>query len=178
PDVDVRRSIPRDADVVWFPWNGTFLRTELPSVATVHDAAPFAYPAADARKRATEQTPFLTTARTARRILVQSAFTAGEVQRWMGVAPERIIVTPLAVDPVFSAGNRAAVPSALRGRPYVLHVGAHDERKNTSVLIDAFARAFPRGEVALAFTRPPPALPPNGVVVDARDDATLVALYR
>ena len=176
--VDVRRRIPRDADVVWFPWNGTFLRTEVPSVATVHDAAPFAYPAADARKRATEQTPFLTTARTARRILVQSAFTAGEVQRWMGVEPERITVTPLGVDPVFSTAAAGEIPAALHGRPYVLHVGAHDERKNTATLVAGFARAFPGGGVTLVFTRPPPALPPGATVVDARDDATLHALYR
>jgi glycosyltransferase involved in cell wall biosynthesis len=177
-DVDVRRSIPRDANVVWFPWNGTFLRTELPSVATVHDAAPFAYPAAEARKRATEQTPFLTTARTARRILVQSTFTASEVRRWMGVEAARIVVTPLAVDAAFSTAPAAEVPAALRGRPYVLHVGAHDERKNTATLIAGFERAFPDGDVVLAFTRPPPELPSGAVVVDARDDATLHALYR
>jgi hypothetical protein len=59
--LDVVRRIPRDAQVVWFPWNGTFLQTGLPSVATVHDAAPFAYPSPDARIRATEQAPFLRT---------------------------------------------------------------------------------------------------------------------
>jgi glycosyltransferase involved in cell wall biosynthesis len=178
---EVARRVPRDADVVWFPWNGTFLRTDLPSVATVHDAAPFAFPARDPKRRATEQNPFLTTATTARRIFVQSEFTAGEVQRWLGVDAARIVVTPLGVDPAFapSAGAPASdVPHALRGRRYVLHVGAHDERKNTATLIGGFARAFPGGEVALAFTRTPPALPPGGVVVDAADDAALAALYR
>lgn len=189
--VRVERRIPRDAGVVWFPWNGTFLRTDVPSVATVHDAAPFAFPAADARRRATEQNPFLATANTARRILVQSEFTAREVERWLGVDRERIVVTPLAVDPVFSARvpvatgglseSRAeldAVPRELRGTTYVLHVGAHDERKNTGTLIAGFERAFPDGGVALAFTRRPAALPRGGVVVDARDDATLATLYR
>jgi len=79
-DVTVARRVPRDADVVWFPWNGTFLRTDVPSVATVHDAAPFAFPARDARIRATEQNPFLRTAASARCILVQSRFTAEEVE--------------------------------------------------------------------------------------------------
>jgi glycosyltransferase involved in cell wall biosynthesis len=60
----------------------------------------------------------------------------------------------------------------------VLHVGAHDERKNSATLIDGFADAFPGGDVMLAFTRKPGVLPPGGIVVDARDDATLVALYR
>jgi glycosyltransferase involved in cell wall biosynthesis len=186
-EVRVARRVPRDADVVWFPWNGTFLRTDVPSVATVHDAAPFAYPATDARRRATEQNPFLATANTARRILVQSRFTADEVERWLGVDAARIVVTPLAVDPVFSLASsltpaesaaRAELPPGVRGKTYVLHVGAHDERKNTGTLIDGFARAFPDGDVALAFTRKPPSLPPGGVVVDARDDEALAALYR
>jgi glycosyltransferase involved in cell wall biosynthesis len=177
-DVDVVRRIPRAADVVWFPWNGTFLTTALPSVATVHDAAPFAFPAADARRRATEQTPFLRTAATARTILVQSAFTASEVERWLGVPASRIVVTPLAADAAFTPGAPRALVAELRDRRYVLHVGAHDERKNTAMLIDAFAAAFPDGDVTLVFTRRPPVMPPNAVVVEARDDATLVDLYR
>jgi alpha-1,3-rhamnosyl/mannosyltransferase len=177
-DVDVVRRIPRAADVVWFPWNGTFLSTKLPSVATVHDAAPFAFPAADARRRATEQTPFLRTAATARTILVQSAFTASEVELRLGVPASRIIVTPLAADAAFTPGEPQEQVPELRDRRYVLHVGAHDERKNTAVLIDAFADAFPDGDVTLAFTRRPPTMPSNAVVVDARDDAALVDLYR
>jgi len=179
-EIAVARRLPRDADMVWFPWNGTSLRTDVPSVATVHDAAPFAYPAADARRRATEQNPFVLTASTARRILVQSRFTASEVEKWLGVDAARIVVTPLAADPVFAAGTVSddGLPAALRGKRYVLHVGAHDERKNTGTLIDGFARAFPGGDVTLAFTRRPPALPPGAVVIEARDDATLAALYR
>jgi alpha-1,3-rhamnosyl/mannosyltransferase len=177
-DVNVARRVPRDAGAVWFPWNGTFLRTDLPSVATVHDAAPFAFPAADPKTRAREQNPFLVTANTARRILVQSEFTAGEVERRLGVNAERIVVTPLAADPSFAPGPPAALPAELRGRRYVLHVGAHDERKNSATLVDGFARAFPDGEIVLAFTRMPPTLPRGGVVVEARDDDALIALYR
>ena len=176
--VDVARRIPRDAQVVWFPWNGTFLRTDVPAVATVHDAAPFAFPAADPRIRAREQNPFLATAATARRILVQSAFTAGEVELRLGVDPARIVVTPLAVDPAFTPGAPDGLPKELRGRRYVLHVGAHDERKNTATLIEGIARAFPGGDVALAFTRRPPLLPAFGIVADVPDDAALVTLYR
>lgn len=173
----VARSVPSDADVVWFPWNGTFLRTDVPSVATVHDAAPFAYPHPEPRIRTREQTPFLVTASTARRILVQSAFTAGEVERRLGVPAERIVVTPLGVDAAFAPGP-SAPPAPLAGKRYVLHVGAHDERKNTATLIEAHRRAFYAGDVALAFTRRPPQVPPGGVVVEARDDAALTALYR
>jgi glycosyltransferase involved in cell wall biosynthesis len=176
--VTVAGRVPRDADVVWFPWNGTFLRSSAPAVATVHDCAPFAFPASDARRRATEQEPFRRTAATARRILVQSAYTAGEVERWLGVDVRRIVVTPLAADPVFSPGPPEALPAALGGRRYVLCVGAHDARKNTATLVAAFEQAFPAGDVALAFTRRPAELPPGSVVVDAASDRTLVALYR
>jgi len=175
---EVARTVPRDADIVWFPWNGTFLDTPVPAVATVHDCTPFAYPAADAQVRAREQGPFLRTAATATRILTQSAFTASEVERWLQVPTERIVVTPLAADAIFTPGPATPLPGALRDRPYVLCVGAHDERKNTPTLIAAFARAFPAGEMTLAFTRPPAELPPHAVVVDARSDDTLVALYR
>jgi glycosyltransferase involved in cell wall biosynthesis len=177
-EVRVARRVPRDADAVWFPWNGTFLRTDVPSVATVHDAAPFAYPAADPRRRATEQNPFLATASTARRILVQSQFTAREVERRLGVDAARIVVTPLAADPVFTprASGGDTLPEELRGKRYVLHVGAHDERKNTGTLIAAFERT--ETDAVLAFTRKPPAMPRRAVVVEASDDAALAALYR
>jgi glycosyltransferase involved in cell wall biosynthesis len=178
-EVGVARHVPRDADAVWFPWNGAFLRTDVPAVATVHDAAPFAYPASDPRRRATEQNPFLATANTARRILVQSRFTAQEVERRLGVDAARIVVTPLAADPVFTPhASGDALPHELRGKRYVLHVGAHDERKNTATLIAGFERAFGDGEIVLAFTRRPPAMPRRAVVVDAGDDAALAALYR
>ena len=176
--VRIARRVPRDADVVWSPWNGTFLRSAAPAVATIHDTAPFAFPAERASVRASQQAPFFTTAATAGRICADSAFTAGEVRRWLGVESERIVVVPLACDPVFTPGPPHALPDVLRGRRYVLHVGAHDERKNTSTLIAAHARAFPDGDVLLAFTRRPPELPPFGVVVPAADDAALVALYR
>jgi alpha-1,3-rhamnosyl/mannosyltransferase len=174
----VARRVPRSADVVWFPWNGTFLDARVPAVATIHDCTPFAYPAASARIRATEQGPFLRTAATAARILVQSAYTASEVERWLRVEPARIAIAPLAADPVFTPGSFDALPTAVRGRPYVLCVGAHDERKNTPTLIAAFARAFAPGEMTLVFTRAPGALPRDACVVDASADRTLAALYR
>jgi alpha-1,3-rhamnosyl/mannosyltransferase len=150
----------------------------VPAVATVHDAAPFAFPSRNRRIRAIEQGPFLTTAARARRILVQSSFTAAEVERWLKFDAERIVVTPLAVDPIFVPGSAGTLPSALRGRRYVLHVGAHDPRKNTATLVEAYERAFPLGDVTLAFTRKPPVLPRGAVVVQAPDDPALIALYR
>jgi glycosyltransferase involved in cell wall biosynthesis len=178
-DVTVKSRVPEDADVVWFPWNGTFLGSDAPAVATVHDATPFAYPSASARTREAEQGPFLRTAATAKRILVQSHFTASEVERWLGVPREKIVVTPLAADPrVFAPGPAGGLPRGVGPEPYLIYVGAHDERKNTATLFEAYARAFPSGTPRLVVTRRPAAAPPGVIVVDDCSDAELVALYR
>jgi len=142
--------VPRGADVSWHPWNGTFARTgRRPSVATIHDVVPFAYPAAEARARSRRQAPFLRSAR-ATRVITDSAFSRAEIERYLAVPAERIAVVPLAADPRFSPGDPADLPEALRDRPYVLAVGANDARKNIATLAAAHRRVFPDGEVALA----------------------------
>jgi glycosyltransferase involved in cell wall biosynthesis len=152
--VHVTRSVPADADVVWSPWNGTFIagRNGTPGVATVHDCTPFAFPAAEEKRRMREQGPFMRTARTARTIIVQSRYTAREVERWLGVEPQRIVITPLAADPIFTPGLPAGLPPEVQGRRYVLVVGSPDARKNWPTLIAAYEQAFPEREVALVFT--------------------------
>lgn len=177
PHVAVARRVPADADVVWHPWNGTFVRSARAAVATLHDVAPFAFPAADARRRAAQQTPFRRTAETARAIVCDSAFTAGEAQRYLGIPAERLHVVPLGVDAHFSPGPLDALPAALRGRRYVLHVGAHDAHKNVAVLAAAHRAAFAGGDVALVFTRRNDAVP-DALVCERVDTPALVALYR
>ena len=173
---DVSGRIPRAADVLWSPSNGTDLATALPCVTTVHDVAPFTFPARDPFVREREVAPLLRTARLARCVLADSSFMAGEIERALGIAAERVSVAPLGVAaPFFPAGPRYALPD---GRPYVLHVGAHDERKNVGTLIAGWQRAFPDARVALAFTRPPHVLPEGALVLDAATDERLAELYR
>jgi glycosyltransferase involved in cell wall biosynthesis len=168
---------PRGADVVWHPWNGTFFSARVPAVVTFHDAAPFRFPNPDLRKRRSEQQPFVRSAATARAFLANSAFTRAEIETCLGVAAERVTVTPLAVDhAVFTPHGRAA-PLA-DGRAYILFVGAHDVQKNVATLIAAWRAAFPRAGVALAFTRAPAELPAGAVVLDAVTDAQLADAYR
>ena len=142
--------VPRAADVSWHPWNGTFARTgRRPSVATIHDVVPFAYPAPEKRVRARRQAPFLRSAR-ATRVITDSAFSRAEIERYLAVPAERIAVVPLAADPRFCPGDPVDLPEALRDRPYVLTVGANDARKNIATLAAAHRRVFPDGEVELA----------------------------
>jgi glycosyltransferase involved in cell wall biosynthesis len=148
--------VPRGVDVVWHPWNGTFFSSRAPSVVTFHDAVPFRFPPADPRRRRNDQAPWLRSAAEASQFLANSHFTVDEVSRYLGVAPERQTVTYLAVEPdVFTPEGPAARVSD--GRPYVLFAGADEPRKNLRTLVAAHARAFPRGEVALAVAGSTPA---------------------
>ncbi len=168
--------VPRGADVVWHPANGTFFDSRAPSVVTIHDAVPFRFAADDEKKRANEQGPFLRSAAQAAAIIVDSQFTASEVTAFLGIEPARQNVISLGVTAPFTAGGRrGALPD---GRPYLLHVGAHDPRKNVPTLIAAWQAAFPAAEVALAFTRKPDVLPPGAVVLDAPSDERLAEFYR
>jgi glycosyltransferase involved in cell wall biosynthesis len=168
---------PRSADVVWHPWNGTFLRARVPSVVTFHDAVPFRFAPDDPRKRANEQDPWLRSAATAKAFIANSHFTAGEVERYLGVPRDRQTVTYLAVEPdVFaSAGERAALPD---WRPYIFFAGAADARKNLVTLVAAHQHAFPKNDVALVVAG---AAPPPGTrvhAVGALEPAELARWYR
>jgi len=169
-------NIPPAANVLWSPSNGTDLVTALPCVTTVHDVVPFAFPSDVVRVRRAEQAPLKRTAERTRRIIADSRYMAGEIVMRLDVERERIAVAPLGVSaPFVAAGDRYALSD---GRPYVLHVGAHDMRKNVPTLIAAWQAAFPTADTALAFTRKPDVLPPGAVVVDAPGDEALANLYR
>jgi glycosyltransferase involved in cell wall biosynthesis len=143
------RSIPRDADVSWHPWNGTFFASRrIKRVATIHDCVPFAFPRPRRSARKRQQQPFLRSAGSDR-ILTDSAFSKSEIARYLEVEPARIAVVPLAADPRFTPGTPTALPEALRERPYILAVGAADPHKNLELLGAAHRAAFPDGEVLL-----------------------------
>jgi glycosyltransferase involved in cell wall biosynthesis len=176
-EVQLHSRVPRDADVTWHPWNGTFTPTDGPAAATIHDVVPFAFPELDERKRESQQTPFRRTATCASAIACDSLFTVHEVERYLEIPANRLHVVPLAADDHFSPGNDDDLPAELMGRPYVLYVGTHDEHKNAGTLAAAHRLAFPDDEVALVFTRPNPVVP-EAIVIAHAPDAQLVALYR
>jgi glycosyltransferase involved in cell wall biosynthesis len=74
-------------------------------------------------------------ARRARRVLAISQRTKDDLIELYGLPPEKVVVTPLAPDPVFG-------PGGTRG-DYVLFVGSVEERKNPLLAADA-ARAVGR----------------------------------
>jgi glycosyltransferase involved in cell wall biosynthesis len=74
-------------------------------------------------------------ARRARRVLAISQRTKADLVELYGLAPERVVVTPLAADPAFQPGGEAG--------DYVLLVGSIEARKQPLVAADA-ARAVGR----------------------------------
>ena len=128
--------------------------SHVPAVLTIHDVSyelhPEWYPyRSDWMRRAF----YRLSARAAAHILTVSAFSASEIAVAYGIRPDRITVTPLGVDDVFTApgGDHAALPAGVR-MPYVLHVGDLHARRNLPLLVDAVLEAGRRlgGSPALA----------------------------
>jgi glycosyltransferase involved in cell wall biosynthesis len=138
---------------------------------------PFRYPAADLRKRRNEQGPWLRSAATAAAFLTNSRYTVGEVERYLGVPPEKQTVTYLGVErDVFAPqGNANVLPD---GRPYVLYVGTLEPFKNFSTLLAAHARAFPNAETALVFAGNGPPSDARVVALGVVDPVVLAGWYR
>jgi glycosyltransferase involved in cell wall biosynthesis len=81
-------------------------------------------------------------------LLAISETTANDLVRVLGIQRDKIVVTPLGVDPRFfdiaslRTQRGLATESELRsklgipkGRPIILYVGGHDERKNIGNLV-------------------------------------------
>lgn len=178
--------VPRNADVVWYPANGTFFASTVPSVATIHDAVPFRYPADDLHRRAREQQPFIRSVRNARRFIAVSEFGANELCEAFDIARDRIDVIYHGVDAAFSPGDASPLPDNLRAGTYVLFVGnPHAEpRKNFALLYEAHEQAWPdRNGPALVVAGGACALPGVVSIGEVGDDvrggsARLRALYR
>ena len=134
-----------------------------PAVVTVHDlihlARPEQLPGVLARLYA--RLLLRRAARRARRLLTVSTATARDLERRLGVDPERIEVVPNGVDPVFFADPGAGVTAAtlaahgLRS-PYLLFLGNPKPHKNLPRLLAAYARLDPATSppLVLAGARP------------------------
>lgn len=143
-------SAPGDVDVMWHPANGTFFRSSIPSVATIHDAVPFRYPNPDPKRRAHVQKPFLESVRTATSFIAVSNFGRDELRDVFNIPVERIQVIYHGVDPSFAPGNAQPLPPELCDRRFVLFVGdpIAEPRKNFTMLYEAYRQAWPTNDAA------------------------------
>jgi len=173
------RSRARGVDLVWHPANGTFFDSTAPNVATIHDAIAFTQPNPDLAKREREQAPILRSARTAVRVIADSAFARDDLNGVLGIPLERIVPIHLGVDAGFCPGTPAPLPAGLEPGRYVLFVGPIGEpRKNFDVLYAAFKGAWPADGPALAIVGPQAPNDPKIVAIPSVDDPGLCALYR
>jgi len=99
-------------------------------------------------------------------ILTPSGFTKDEVERFLGVSPHRVTVTPLAVPRAFTVAptgrpelNRILTKLGVK-RPYLLYVGGFEPHKNVPGVLRAYARvreARPELNLVLVGSGAPPA---------------------
>jgi len=120
-----------------------------PVVVTIHDVSyerhPEWYPYRRDRLR---RAFYRASARSAVRVVTDSAFSAAEIHAAYGIARDRIAVVPLGVVPRFASEATAAnVPA-----PFVLHVGDLHTRRNLPVVLDAVMALRRRGGAAAGLT--------------------------
>jgi glycosyltransferase involved in cell wall biosynthesis len=177
----VATRVPRDADAVWHPANGTFFASDTPSIVTIHDVAPFRFPSAAAEQRKHEQDPFVRSAQTLTRAIAVSEFGRSEMHAMLGVPLERTTVIYHGVESALCPGQASVPGDELAAGNYLLFIGdaQGEARKNFGLLYEAYRGAWPEGDgprLAVAGPRPP-ALPGVAGLSDLTD-AQMIGLYR
>lgn len=130
-----------------------------PAVVTIHDLAFLRWPEHLPRRRYHYLAHEVrAAARRAARILAVSQSTKSDVVTMLGIAPERVAVTPLGVDDRFHPmpPDRITQWRNERGchRPFILAVGTLEPRKNLPTLLRAFSRLTPQIPHDLALVGP------------------------
>jgi glycosyltransferase involved in cell wall biosynthesis len=200
--VTLPRVLRREAaDVLFSPYIKAPLLGRAPVVNTIHDLTFFIRADYNRRRRdVLLNLPFrllchAVVKRTAA-ILVDSAASARDVQRYLRAKPEKLRVIPLATSPAFHPESDPAADSVVRDRygltpGYVLYVGSFWPHKNVPLVIRAHA-ALPeslRGRHPLMLAGGPATSPATSLLSDpiiaaaARflgpiPEADLPALYR
>ena len=124
------------ADVLFAPGYSAPAFSPVPTVVTVHDVSFFAHPEWFGRREGRRRRwTCRVAAANAARLLTVSEFSKREMVRWLGVRPERVVVTPHGV----TQFAPAAAPSGVDRPPLVLFVGTQLNRRHLPDLVRAFA---------------------------------------
>jgi glycosyltransferase involved in cell wall biosynthesis len=101
---------------------------------TIHDLVPLHFPEwVHPRTYRMHGRKYRHAARTCDVVVVNSTFTARDVEETLGVPGDRITVAPPALDPRFTPDG----PRAERAEPFVLTVSTLEARKNVDTLVEA-----------------------------------------
>jgi len=112
------------------------VRPATPEVMTVHDLAFYRQPGCHAPRAVKALRRVMRDAvQRVAAFLAPSEATARDCEEFLGIARDRIFLTPLGVDPAFFELRADVSP-----RPYVLSIGTLEPRKNHARLIRAMAR--------------------------------------
>lgn len=135
------------ADVIFIPTAATLPVGRVPAVCTIHDVTPITMPSHSPKVRAIQRVLFKGCARFSRTIITSSECSKRDIVRHLGVPEEKVVVIHDGCDQsLFNpAPPEMAALDALRARlgiekPYLLHHGTIQPRKNLKRLIEAFRR--------------------------------------
>ena len=122
--------------VLWVPHYNIPLLYRGPLVCTVHDLAPLdLHETFGGAKRALARVLLQAVAKRSSAILTPSEFSCRRITEALGVPPERITVTPLAVDTDWPRMARGDAHT--EAEPYLLFVGNLKSNKNLATLLKA-----------------------------------------
>jgi len=133
------------ADVIFIPTSVTLPVGRVPAVCTIHDVTPITMPTRSNRMTATQRIFFKGCARFSRAIITSSECSKHDIVTLLGVPEEKITVIYDGCDHALfnPEPSNAAEVRSLRARlgiqkPYLLHHGTIQPRKNLKRLIEAF----------------------------------------
>lgn len=133
------------ADVLFVPYFGPPLVQPVPTVVTVHDVIMLAVPDFAGSRLARLYTQLAAAAaRRAALVLADSEHSRRDAVRLAGIAPDRIVVAPLAAGLPAWQGSRGELRAILNAKfrlepGYIFYCGGLDRRKDVSTLLQAFA---------------------------------------
>jgi glycosyltransferase involved in cell wall biosynthesis len=124
-----------------------------PSVVTVHDLIHLLFP----RQFKAKVGPYYRLAvrracQRAARVITDDERTVEDLERFLGVDPQKIRVIPLGTTGLQAQESQTEERSRLQERPYFLYVGNHRAHKNLQTLFDAWRALTPQYEVDLCLT--------------------------
>jgi len=137
----------RRAGLAHYPYFAAPLIPTVPTVVTVHDLVPVLL--ADYRRTAAEKLYTALVSRGLARasiVLTDSQASAYDLEKSLGIPPDRVRVVPLAPDPSFKPLDASERPWATTVREhfglpehFILYLGGLDRRKNVDRLVRAYA---------------------------------------
>jgi glycosyltransferase involved in cell wall biosynthesis len=139
----------RSPDLMHVPSFAAPWYSSVPFVTTIHDAIPFVLPEYQASRPMRVHLALMKrTTRQAALVLTPSQAAADDLTRVLGIAPEKIRVTPEAADPRCVPPADRRLPDTLRVKfsidgPFIFTSAGLDVRKRVDLLIEAFAIALP-----------------------------------